>query len=630
MTVILDIFIGPVQGFVAQSRRTRDLWGSSYLLAFLAAHAMYGAQRAGGEIVRPQVAGDPLFRWVCGDRDGAAPAIGTLPNRFKVKVSGEAHVVADSSVAALRSAWHRVCEAVWKEFLAPVEAFGVNTRRIWDRQVHAFWEVMWTAGNSGDHGLLARRKHCRSHRLPDEPGDKCTIIHDLQELSGHVRATGTAARKAQDEFWHRVRSRMGPLDLRKDERLSAIAFVKRMFPKVAQEALGWQLDTAHWPSTVYVGAVPWIRRVAQRARQEADAYADAVSKCTDGVLAERSPKFQGLGSAGAFAHLDANFFHAAYVADERLCPLTATTSDIRQNLVRLLEDLCEKVGPPPTFYGLLLADGDRLGTLVDSLGGDLVGKALANFTSCVQGTVKAYDGVTIYAGGDDLLAVTPVARALACADAIAESYVRAFQKLGPLHDANPSLSAALVLAHVRMPLSTVLGEARRLLEKVAKEGNGRGSLAVGIYKRGGLHSQWVSAWTRDGKTTRAVDRVLTLTAQLRATGSEPGLSSGLIYRIREALALLCGQDRWAPGSWDALPNDIDVRAFLRAEVERIMEDKGGIQTLTDLLADLITNVRGPDYHHSNRREVGTDALLLARFLADAAHFVDRSETGRCG
>ena len=37
----LDISIGPVQGFVSQSRRTRDLWGSSYLLAFLSAHAMH-------------------------------------------------------------------------------------------------------------------------------------------------------------------------------------------------------------------------------------------------------------------------------------------------------------------------------------------------------------------------------------------------------------------------------------------------------------------------------------------------------------------------------------------------------------------------------------------------------------
>ncbi len=76
--MLLDISIGPVQGFVAQSRRTRDLWGSSYLLSFLSAHAMRGARKAGGRIVRPVVDDDPLYLWVRGCRVGEAPRIGSL------------------------------------------------------------------------------------------------------------------------------------------------------------------------------------------------------------------------------------------------------------------------------------------------------------------------------------------------------------------------------------------------------------------------------------------------------------------------------------------------------------------------------------------------------------------------
>lgn len=53
--VQLDIAIGPVQGFVAQSRRTRDLWGSSYLLSYLSARAALGVERAGGKVVRPKL-----------------------------------------------------------------------------------------------------------------------------------------------------------------------------------------------------------------------------------------------------------------------------------------------------------------------------------------------------------------------------------------------------------------------------------------------------------------------------------------------------------------------------------------------------------------------------------------------
>ena len=57
MTWELDLSIGPVQSFVAQSRRTRDLWGSSYLLSYLAAHAMRGA-------VTPELIVDPGGRFV--------------------------------------------------------------------------------------------------------------------------------------------------------------------------------------------------------------------------------------------------------------------------------------------------------------------------------------------------------------------------------------------------------------------------------------------------------------------------------------------------------------------------------------------------------------------------------------
>lgn len=639
MTVVLDISIGPVQGFVAQSRRTRDLWGSSYLLAFLAAHAMQGAQQAGGVIVQPLVANDPLFRWVSGERTGQAPPIGSLPNHFKVQVDGDAEAVAAASVKAFRSAWDRVCEAVWNHFVAPAEAFGDNTRQIWERQVRAFWEVTWIVGHADERGLLARRKHWRTHWLPDEPGDKCTVMHDLQELSGHVRATGREARMAHDKFWCRVRSGMGLLDLRDDEGLCAVALVKRMFPKVAEEALGWRLDTAHWPSTVYVGAVPWIRRVLQHAPMEAAAYAAAVQQHAKGALAENSPRFQGLDSreANAFACLDANYFHTDYVASERLCPLDPEASGERHTLVGLLKTIYEKkigtrekIGPPPTFYGLLLADGDRLGKLVNELGSDHVGRALAAFTADVQDTVEKHDGVTIYAGGDDVLVVMPVAQALACADAIAESYGRAFRKVGTPQDIDPTLSAALVLAHVRLPLSTVLAEARRLLEKVAKDGNGRGSLAVGIYKRGGLHSQWVSAWVRtnNGRTVRAVERLLDLTARLRATGSDPGLSSSLIYRIQETLALLCGLERWTPGSWDDLPEKIDLRAFLRAEIVRSVREDAPVEAFTDLLVDLVAKAPGPDHRDVESRKTGTDALLLARFMADPYHFGSRKEDGR--
>jgi len=86
-SMLLSVSIGPVQGFVAQSRRTRDLWGSSYLLSYLAARAALGVVRAGGKIVRPNLEKDPLFQWVERQAQGSGglerpPYVGSVPNHF--------------------------------------------------------------------------------------------------------------------------------------------------------------------------------------------------------------------------------------------------------------------------------------------------------------------------------------------------------------------------------------------------------------------------------------------------------------------------------------------------------------------------------------------------------------------
>lgn len=68
--------IGPVQGLVAQSRRTRDLWASSYLLSLLARAAMDAVVSSGGRIVLPAypAVAAPILT------DG--PPYGNVPNRF--------------------------------------------------------------------------------------------------------------------------------------------------------------------------------------------------------------------------------------------------------------------------------------------------------------------------------------------------------------------------------------------------------------------------------------------------------------------------------------------------------------------------------------------------------------------
>lgn len=639
MPTRIDISIGPVQGFVAQSRRTRDLWGSSYLLSFLSAHAMRGSQEAGGRIIQPVVDADPLYRWVSGHRDGEVPQIGSVPNHFAVEVDGDASdisMVANVGVQGLRDAWQRVCNSVWSRYVEHAHAAGDGTEDIWNRQINSFWEVTWTSGPSGEPGgLLARRKRWRSHHLPGEPGDKCTIMHDLQELSGYVRAESGTSRENQDRFWERVGRRMSRLDLRDNERLCAIAFIKRLFPLVESDALGWSVDRSHWPSTANIAARMWVSRVISAAPQPALEYADAVQRNAVNVL---PAALDGAG-AGDFSRLDANYLHRGFVlGNERLCPLGENAPDgtrsklagLLDNIYRTEDETGRGLGPPPLFYALLLADGDRLGRLAGELPEGVVGKALSEFTSAVPKIVSSHNGVTIYAGGDDVLAMLPVEHALACASSLSQSYESAFPG-----ERRGTLSAAVVFAQVQQPLGGVIAEAHRLLDEVAKEGNGRNSLAAGVLKPSGRHCQWVTTWTRGragGDGSPALTLLDNLTGLIRTVAAEPGLSTALIYRIRDTLTRLCGWERWQPGDWGSLPAGLDMRAFLRAEINRSLSatmDRDAAPSGAGEVADHVWNVLGPsrapaDADRAEITEVGVDALLLARFLADP----EAEESGR--
>src|SRR5690606_32143149 len=85
----------------------------------------------------------------------------------------------------------------------------------------------------------------------------------------------------QDAFWTAIRTKIRELDLLENERLCAVSLVKRLYPRVADSALGWDVDLKRWPSTVDVAAVPWAVRVGDTASHEGNEFAVAVSKATD-------------------------------------------------------------------------------------------------------------------------------------------------------------------------------------------------------------------------------------------------------------------------------------------------------------------------------------------------------------
>lgn len=630
--------IGPVQGFLAQARRTRDLWSGSFLLSYLSGCAMAEIREWDGKIIIPDVTEDLLLRWIekvkKGEKDRESqPRIGTLPNRFQA-IATDPTDAAKAAVKCVKASWKTIADEVWRKYVESTShEFNSDTEKIWNRQINNFWEIYWTVG---DLSSIEARKNWRFYdnwqegRPTIEGGDHCTIMGELQEISGYVRAKD---RRKQEKFWDELRRKTGGMDLRRGERLCSIALIKRMFPKVSKETIGWEVEADRWPSTVYVAAIPWLKAVVDRPDLLSLADKYAMSARTEaGQIERRGVSERIFGEKGRghpFLEIDGNFYFKSALRDSRRTPLAGTPEEgkepeevrkSRQDLMRTLNELYEKSEMMPfPFYGMLLMDGDSMGKLIRSHGG-AVSKALASFTKEVDGIVTGHYGVLIYAGGDDVLAMLPRPKALSCANAISQKFERAFQR----ENIQATISAGLVFASYKVPLRSVMREAHSILDDVAKEENGRGSIAVSVLKGSGKYCQYVSSWK--GLTH---ENEILLEEIAGSLSGEGRLSGSFFYKMRDLMVMLSGESLWRPGMFLELKEgmqDIDINQLLLAEYLNALEHTAGIDDKARQEAEMIMNrlLNVSQRHKGIEMASGTahlnpafgvDGPLLIKFLA---------------
>jgi CRISPR-associated protein Cmr2 len=167
-TRILHFAFGPVQDFVAQARRTRDLWAGSYLISYLAGCAMkavtvhrtnVGDRRA--RVVLPSVDRDALFlaltngSKVPSSPDDLAASVGSLPNRFKARVPDDFNP--GCCAEAVQGKWEAIAatvKAIWQA-RAKERAGVLFSDDVWNRQIPAAWEFTWAfAGDVFSNGAV--------------------------------------------------------------------------------------------------------------------------------------------------------------------------------------------------------------------------------------------------------------------------------------------------------------------------------------------------------------------------------------------------------------------------------------------------------------------------------------------
>jgi CRISPR-associated protein Cmr2 len=584
--------LGPVQGFVSQARRTRDFWAGSFLLSWLSSVAMASVQAQGGKIEFP-VPDEDFLKAIQGKSTERLPKQGSVPNRFKALGATVDHDFnPDSVVQAIQQAWLALCQHIWKSDLSPYledERQLAVTREIWFRQVSHFWEINWClTGEPQRSDLLDRRKNWRSHVAPDEPGVKCMMMSGWQELSGLERP----AQEPLDTFWNGLRESLdcGNTDLRPGECLSALAFVKRRFVRHFEgwkttlenglELAGWKLNP-NVPSVPYMAAAPWYAQVLEKAAEDSKVK-DALMAFFDSAewlvgspesstpLTNVSDATNRLGLGCEYSGLDGVVFHVSQLEQGgRRFDQPDNAGVVLKSLAALRK--AANMGEASSFYAVVVMDGDSLGSQMSNTDKQSpISHGLKDFTDGVPEIVARHSGFLIYAGGDDVLALSSVDHAIDMASEIRAHYNACFAEqnkaLASASQITTSLSAGIQFAHMRLPLTFVLEDAHRLLDDVAKEKTGRDSLAIRVWKPGGLHLEWSQPWGFLLEASGTTNRLSELQRRFVQREQASHFTNKFIFKAMTLLERLPKELFSTQADASSLPSDHLLRTLLVAEM----------------------------------------------------------------
>ncbi len=576
----LSFTVGPVQSFVAQARRTRDLWAGSWLLSYLTECALAAAERTAVTAIIPYRPEPQTITSVRGP-------VGGIPNRFELTFADDqvAHAGAHAAKEGFMVAWQSVANAVWDVFVDPFIDKGQDTPDIWKRQVENFWELSWVIGQPEDGEktigrLAAARKMLRSVPATVESGVKCSLMGTLQELSGHRPGQN------QRSFWAALRQRAGKHDLKETERLCAIALIKRLFPHVIEKAIGGNsrapgidLDRlkkqAGWSSTAFFAVQPWLKSVSiDKYERDAQAYMDQARQ--DGISMNEREAAKKVGLP-VWAEIDATVWYPNAVEQNEW----GVNSEEKAELLISLRDLHKDVGNSPrAHYAMLIMDGDSMGKLLGKLEGPgVLSECLGKFTSGVEAVIEEHQGRTIYAGGDDVLALLPAPYALNAADKLASKYNDAFKETAAKDDA--TLSGAIVFTPWKFPLRQVLTIGHHLLDDVAKEGTGRNALAIGIVQGSGLSTVYSAPWPvirGEAVKTQHPPALQQIAARFGGNAGDQEkaeFNGSFLYHLRDQFGRLLPELRDEPGRFEHLPCEL-------TENKESGEESDGSNLLVDI------------------------------------------------
>jgi CRISPR-associated protein Cmr2 len=560
MKQYLFIFsIGPVQSFIAQARKTQDLYAGSRILSELTKKAI---ETVGREKIIFPFADMPDEDWA---------EIKSLPNRFVAKFQtdnpNELKGKGDEIEKAVRKAWCNLSKELITKY-ADESFFEEHCKS----QIENHLDINWLFYPIGDdyalayqeaESLLGSVKNVRVFKQQAEKGRKCSVdgernvkfyrlTDDEKDINRLLDKKLFISKERKNEVKIYNDRNILPLNiLSKGEGLSAVSFVKRCYQEKNKRN--------EFESTVEIALMQDENRVNQseKLKNLVCCYKKLFNK---NCLHQTCIELLTMGTISSIRLKDFEYqaqwnedFDYEFFFEENL------TEERFPNYFqrRLIKDVFYKLQPyfKSKYYAILTFDGDKMGEIMS--GGFLEDKTiLENYQKRTSEllsefakkyailetpndktvktlndkTVETPNGKTVYAGGDDFLGFVNLDNLFSVMQSLRDKFNEYVNQ--PLKkefrkelkdDFEFTFSAGVAIAHYKTPLSIVLKKAREM-EKKAKDDTGRNAFGLAVLKHSGESHEACLKWFDDNAKSN-IEKLENIVSELKENFSDTFIRS---------------------------------------------------------------------------------------------------------
>jgi CRISPR-associated protein Cmr2 len=476
----------PVQGFIEKSRKLRDLYGSSFLISYLAEAICKAAKEHKYKVISPA-----LINVTQG-----------TPNQ--IIIEGEF----DKEIArkAMKKAWLAVTEScrLWIEDNVK-DCDQYYWGRNWESWGNYAWEFFW---GSGDTIKLAREAVNEAKRSRDWTGINWT--GESSTLSG---ADGVA--------WPGM-GKGNPQTANRTEQKEKIAkFYQRLSYKLGEAFI----EIAKLPD-----------KSAENIEKRGEEFVDPDEELSIPELIKRLITHMAIAKKivnPVQEEIDPKVPNLLKKLEKELNP--NSFRDISR--LKSKNSKSQESSEEEYWTGWFQGDGDRMGDLLKKFSENPVTEPCQlkrfsrkmmewgedKFKPAIEKAIPNAQGRTVYAGGDDFMGIfyrlrenTPSTQQFTpstgqeCVNWFASEFPRVWKE----HDQPISVSVGLVWTAPNVPQRDVLQHCR--LAETSAKNHGKDRMAIRILFNGGTHIEWVCPWwclsvlqhyrDRDGNTLAPAEK----------------------------------------------------------------------------------------------------------------------------